>query len=263
MDDFSSLLFELSSIDRLDILTLLRKKPLKLSHVSRKLNFTVQETSRNLNRLLESELITKNVDGTFSLTSYGEAAFNLLPGFKFLHRNRKYFSTHSISKLPHYFKSNLGILDDFDLVDDVMIVFNNIEKMIKNAEDFVWILTDQVLASTIPHLTDALLRGIEFRLVMPIDYAPTGDVRELVSSPIFEKASRNRTLENRFIEEINLFLCLSEKEVSVIAFLNSENKLDYKGFRTKKMSGIEWTKILFNYYWNKATSQIPENLVKK
>jgi len=260
MNDFSSLLFELSSVDRLDILVLLRKTPLKLSHISRKLKFTVQETSRNLNRLLESELITKNVDGTFSLTLYGEAAFSLLSGFRFLYRNRQYFDNHSTLKLPESFKVSLGVLDDFELVDDVMIVFHNIENMIKTAKDFVWILTDQVLSSTIPYLVDGLQRGLEFRLLMPNDYLPSGDMRMLVSNPVFEKASRNKILETRFLDTVNVFLCMSEKQVSALAFMNSEGKLDYRGFKTEKATGIEWTKMLFTYYWNNATSQIPEQI---
>ncbi|HJW65916.1 MAG TPA: transcriptional regulator, partial [Candidatus Bathyarchaeia archaeon] len=78
MENYSSLLFELASVDRLDIMFLLKKTPLKLSHISNKLNFTVQETSRNMARLSEAELITKDVDGAFHLTPYGEEALNLL-----------------------------------------------------------------------------------------------------------------------------------------------------------------------------------------
>ncbi len=262
MSDFSSLLFEFSSVDRLNILVLLRKTPLKLSHISRKLNFTVQETSRNLNRLLESELIAKNVDGTFSLTPYGEATFTLLSGFRFLYRNRQYFTGHSIAKLPSTFKVSLGILDEFELVDDVMIVFHNIENMIKNAKDFVWILTDQVLTSTIPHLIEGLQRGLEFKLLMPNDYSPSKEMRELVSNPVFEKASRNGNLKTRFLDAVNVFLCMSDNEVGALAFKNSEIKFDYIGFKTEKSSGIEWAIILFSYYWNKATSQIPKQLIQ-
>ena len=262
MSNFNSLLFELSSEDRLNILMLLRKTPLKLSHISRKLNFTVQETSRNLNRLLESELVIKNVGGTFSLTPYGEAAFSLLSGYRFLFKNRKYFANHSILELPAPFRASLGVLDDFELVDDVMIVFYNIETMIKNAKDFVWILSDQVLASTIPYLIEGLERGIEFKLLMPNDYLPSDDMRELVSNPVFEKASRKGTLKTRFVDAIKVFICISEKEVGALAFMTSEGKLDYKGFRTEKTSGIEWAIILFTYYWNYATSQIPKQLIQ-
>jgi predicted transcriptional regulator len=263
MNNYTSLLFELSSVDRLDILELLRKNPLKLSHISRKLDFTVQETSRNVNRLLESGLITKNVDGTFSLSQYGEAAYGLLSGFRFLHKNKQYFDTHSTEQLPQFFKVGLGILDDFQLVDDVMIVFHDIEKMIKNAQEFVWILTDQILVSTIAYLIEGLQLGLQFRLMMPSDYLPSEEMRKLVSNPVFERASRNKTLETKFLDEVNVFVCLSENEVSALAFKTTEEKFDYRGFKTKTASAIEWTKILYTYYWNKSSSQLPNNLIKK
>ena len=262
MNDYNRLLFELSSVDRLDILELLRKTPLKLSHISRKLNFTVQETSRNVNRLLDSGLIAKNVDGTFSLTPYGEAAFSLLSGFSFLYRNRNYFETHSTSQLPGPFRRSLGVLDDFELVDDVMVVFHNVETMIKHATDFVWIMSDQILASTIPDLIDGLQRSMKFSLLMPKTYLPSDDVRNLVSNRVFRKASQQKTLETRFSDSFNVFLCISENEVGALAFLNSEGKFDYRGFRTNNSIGIEWAKMLFTHYWNNATSEIPSQIVQ-
>jgi len=262
MNDYNRLLFELSSADRLDILELLRKTPLKLSHISRKLNFTVQETSRNVNRLQDSGLLVKNVDGTFSLSYYGEAAFSLLSGFSFLYRNRNYFETHSAMQLPKPFGKSLGALDEFELVDDVMLVFHNVETMIKHSTDFVWIMSDQILASTLPYLVDGLQRGMNFRLLMPKTYLPSDDMRNLVSNPVFRKASHQKTLETRFSDSLDVFLCISENEVGALAFLNSEGKFDYRGFKTEKRIGIEWAKMLFIHYWNNATSKIPSQIVQ-
>jgi predicted transcriptional regulator len=74
LENFNSLLFELSSHDRLDILFLLKKTQMKLSHISKKLDFTVQETSRNITRLSEAKMISKDVDGLYHLTPYGNEA---------------------------------------------------------------------------------------------------------------------------------------------------------------------------------------------
>jgi len=84
LDNFCNLLFEFSSVDRLDILLLLKKSPLKLSHISSELAFTVQETSRNVARLTDAKLIAKDVDGLFHLTPYGEEALSQLSGFRLL-----------------------------------------------------------------------------------------------------------------------------------------------------------------------------------
>jgi predicted transcriptional regulator len=257
---FSSLLFELSSTDRLDILFLLQKTPLKLSHVSKKLAFTVQETSRNITRLSEAEVIRKDGDGLYHLTPYGEEALNLLSGFHFLFKNREYFTTHVLTLLPERFRPSLGVLDDCEFVNDVMVAFHNIENMIAQADEFVWILTNQVLASTIPYLMQAVERGTQFRLIMPKDYMPSKDVRELVSNPVFERANRAKKLESRFIDTVDVFLCISEKEVAALAFPNLEGKLDYTGFKSRKETVVDWSKALYEYYWEKSTSQVPDQL---
>jgi predicted transcriptional regulator len=242
---------------------LLKKTPLKLSHISSKLDFTVQETSRNVLRLSDAKLIRKDVDGTFHLTPYGEEVLNLLPGFRVLFKNREYFMTHTLSRFPPQFRAGLGILNNFDFASDVMVTFHNIEKMIAKAEEFVWILTNQVLASTVPYLMQELERGGEFRLLMPKDYLPSKDVRELVTNPVFAKATRSNKLEIKFLEIVDVCLCLSENEVSVLAFSNLEGRLDYTGFKAEGELAVEWSKALYTYYWNRATSQIPNQLYRE
>jgi predicted transcriptional regulator len=260
LENYSSLLFELSSVDRLDILMLVKKTPLKLSHISSKLNFTVQETSRNVARLSEAKLIVKDVEGAFHLTPYGEETLNLLSGFKFLFKNRDYLMIHTLSAFPQQFRVGLGILNDFEPVADVMTVFHDIENMIAKAEQFVWILTNQILASTIPYLLQEVERGGEFHLLMQKDYMPASGIRELVTNPTFFKATRNGKLDCRFLDKVDVFLCLSEKEVSALAFPTLAGKLDYVGFRVQNETAIEWAKTLYTYYWNKASTQLPEQL---
>ena len=139
-----------------------------------------------------------------------------------------------------------------------MLAFHNVENMIAHAEKFVWILTNQVLASTIPYLTQAVERGTNFRLMMPKDYLPSKDIRELVSNPAFDKANRAKTLESRFIDKIDVFLCLSEKEVAALSFPNLKGKLDYIGFKSE--TSVDWTKNLYENYWETATTHVPDQL---
>jgi predicted transcriptional regulator len=91
LQDLCNLLFELSNVDRLNIMLELQKKPMKISHVSKKFGFTVQETSRNISRLFDANLIFKDTNGVYHLTPYGEEALNLLSGFEFLSKNSHAF----------------------------------------------------------------------------------------------------------------------------------------------------------------------------
>ncbi len=69
MEELYNLLFELSNEDRLRILLRLNEKPAKIAHISKKLEFPVQETSRNISRLNEANLVQRRSGGSFQLTS--------------------------------------------------------------------------------------------------------------------------------------------------------------------------------------------------
>jgi len=261
LEELCKLLFELSNEDRLNILLELKEAPMKLSHISKKLDFTVQETSRNLSRLSQACLIAKEVDGFFHLTPYGEQALKLLPGFEFLSKHREYFTTHTLSTLP--LECAIGIADllECTFTNDVMVTFHNVENMIREAEEFVWILSDQILVSTLPYLVEALKRGVEFRLILPEDVSPSKSLRERVDNPIFEYAARTKKLESRFLEKVDVFICMSEKEVAALSFPNLDGRLDYLGFRATDERAHKWSKNLISYYWNRASTQIPDHLI--
>ena len=63
VEKMHKLLFELSSAERIKIMLELQKGKLKLSNLSRKLDLTVTEASRHLQRLSEAKLIQKDTDG--------------------------------------------------------------------------------------------------------------------------------------------------------------------------------------------------------
>jgi hypothetical protein len=48
--------------------------------------------------------------------------------------------------------------------------------------------------------------------------------------PIFMRAMEKGKFENRFLDKIDVLLCLSEKEVAAVASLTIEGKTDYHGF---------------------------------
>lgn len=54
MENLCGLLFELSSAERMNMLNSLRNERLKLSHLAKRLDMTVTETSRHLQRLSDS-----------------------------------------------------------------------------------------------------------------------------------------------------------------------------------------------------------------
>lgn len=252
MEALHNLLFELAGEDRLNILLELKNKPLRLSNISKKLGFTVQETSRNVSRLVDAMLIEKDSDGCFSLTPYGEETLILLEGFSFLSKHREYFTSHTLSGLPKEFSFNIAALKDCELAEDVMVAFSNVESMIQNAEKYIWILSNQILVSSIPYLQEAVRRGVEFKSLLPRDVVPPKDAIEGMSAPVFFEAVKFGKMENRVLDKIEVFLCLSDKEVGALGFLNVDGKMDYHSFHGTDEASCKWTKALFLHYWDRA-----------
>ena len=257
LEVLQNLLFELAGTDRLSILIKLKKGPLKLSGLSRELDLSVQEASRNSQRLMEVGLISRGVDGSFVLTPYGEESLNLLEGFQFLSRNRGYFTTHKLSTLPRQFSDSLASLRDSQMVEDVMVAFSNVESMIQKAQEYVWILSNQVLVSTLPLLVESLARGAEFKLILPSDVVPPSNASERASGPGFMEAMLSGKFEIRFRGTVDVLICLSERELAALCFPDMDGKLDYQGFHAADEALIGWAKALFLHYWGGASKREP------
>ena len=110
MERLCKLLFELSSEDRLTMLTRLREEPMKLTHLSQTLKYTPQEASRNISRLSEAKLIRRDSDATYYLSPLGEEALKLLDGYRFLSEHSDYFTNHTLRDIPSEFTDRLGAL---------------------------------------------------------------------------------------------------------------------------------------------------------
>ena len=257
MESLCELFFELSNEERLRIFLLLDKKMLKMTHVSRELDLTVQETSRHLSRLNEKMLIKKNVEGFYSLTSYGEQILGLIPGFKFLSKYKEHFTKHNLSHIPRRFLNGVGNLSNSSLTDDVLVAFHNVENRIRIAEEYVWILSDQVLMSSVNLLIEAMKRGAYFKVIMPKDLTPPQDFKKYGENQSLENTTISQYMETRFADKVEVAIVMSEKEAG-ITFPTLEGRIDYGfGFITSDQLGHAYCKELFLYYWDKASKEVP------
>ncbi len=266
MEKLNNLLFELSNEDRLMILLQLKEKPAKIATLSKKLNFTVQETSRNISRLNEANLIKRRGDGSFELTAYGENTLNLLPGFEFLSKHVDYFTSHTLSRLPHEFFCRIGDLLNCTYIDDVMITFYEAEKMMDEAKEYLWLMSDQHLVSAIPHMKKALENGAKLRVLLPKDlpfpegYFEQECVKEYRGTE--QEAKRKGKLEERWIDRIDTAIGVSEKNSGRVFFPKLEESFDYKGFIVVDELSHRFCVDLFDYYWNRATTTIPDHVLE-
>jgi predicted transcriptional regulator len=259
LESLYELFFELSNETRLELMKQVSREPKRLTELSRTLDLPAQEISRQLSRLDKISITWKDVDGLYHLTPYGQHILELLPGYMFLTQYRDYFRDHTIEWIPAGFKSRIGELDGSKLVDDVMMSFHYVEEAIRNSEQYIWIMSDQILLSTMPLLQERLEKGVFFRLIVPKDIVIAAPVRDHFTKSGEGHLPEDKT-SSRFTDEMGVVLIVSEKELALAAFPAVDGGFDYKGFRSNKENCIQWGRELFETIWSRSTSRIPEQI---
>jgi predicted transcriptional regulator len=254
MRKVSRILFELSNEDRLNILHLLKNTPLKLSRVAEKFNCTVPETARNLARLNDALLIEKRNDGLYYATPLGDEILAIIKGLEFVAEHKKYFSTHSPSAIPLQYALSIGVLKDCTFDQEVTTSIFNVENMLSEADDYIFFMVDQVLASAVTLTNQALRRGVGFKKIMPLssEQRIPPKIMDLCNDPVIQQAAVHSKAESRYLEKIDVAILMSEKEVGLVTFPNLEGSIEYFGFKSSDPLVVEWCRSLFLQYWNKA-----------
>lgn len=244
---FEELLFTLSNEDRLTILRHLEQEEHRLTEIAKHIDSTPQETSRNLNRLKETLLVERTPEGAYRMTPYGSHLIHFMPAFRFLHSYRGYFRNHTLRDIPNRLLSRVGELAGSAFTDDVMYSFHNVTQMIEHAEKYVWIMSDQVLMSTVQPLHQAIQRGVKFRLIVPRGIQPPGEFLTHVAS----EAWRSDLIELRIRDRCSYIVTMSEKS-AFVSFPSTEGNLDYLGFRVQTEQGNSWCRDLFLESWRES-----------
>jgi predicted transcriptional regulator len=237
------LLFELSSSERMSVMLELQKHRLKLSYVSKKLDLNVMEASRHLQRLGEAKLVEKGVDGLYGLTPFGVLVLSLLSSLDFSSKHRDYFMEHDTSCVPYEFVDRIGELAKGELGVELFKSEEQVEKIIKEAQQFLWIASDQVYAYFSRLAAEKVNASFDMRGILP----------EAVVIPD-SKAPVPSTapgVHKKVLPKVDSVIVLTEK-AGVFCLRRLNGKMDYVGFAGRDPKFRKWCKDLFLYYWEKA-----------
>ena len=253
MERLCDLLFEVSNEDRLRILTRLGEGPLNVTGLSRELGVTTQEASRHLSRLGDIGLTAKDPDGFHRITPYGGLTLIQIQDLDFTSRHREYFRTHVLTGLPGEFVSRMGELVGSRYLGDVMVTVHTIEKVLREAEEYLLNINAPYIASTFPLIREAYERGVEGRFLHKRDFRPHPVLEEQYRKGRDEMMdSLLNLLEERLMDEIDLVLYMSEKDVAILAFPLEDGSFDFHGFTSDDRRTHEWCRGLFQHYWEMA-----------
>jgi predicted transcriptional regulator len=253
LEDLCDLFFELSNEDRMKILRELQKDSTNITGLSQAIDVTTQEVSRHVSRFLERDVVSKDGSGAYWLTPFGDLVLSQIQGLSFASRHRDYFKAHVLSDLPTNFLCRIGELSEGILVDDVMLVFHNVERIIDEAEEYIWRLTDRYNMMSLPHLEAATGGGVQFHLLQTkaFEYPPGWPG----PGEVMKEARLQGTLKVKISDSANIFIAMSEKEVAVVAFPFENGRFDYLGFTSSDGRVHGWCSDVFQYYWERAKFQ--------
>jgi predicted transcriptional regulator len=257
MGDLFELFFELSNEERMRILVKLRDDQLRLSHISSELSLPVQEVSRQLSRLTKQELVEKTSEGSYAITNLAQQVLRFVPSIRFLSDNSEYIKEHNMDRVPDRFVMRIGEVASSTFEGDVMKHFHKSEQMIMNAEEYIWIMSDQILMSSLKHTEVAVNRGVEHRFIGPRNLdAPKGFYEEAAQRGLIGLDGKAKS---KFLARLDILITMTEKE-TMFQFPTTEDSFDYKVFQSTDPTAIKWCKELFSYYWESTDIRSPDAL---
>jgi predicted transcriptional regulator len=242
MKTLPKLLFELANNERIMILLELQKQKLKLSRLPDMLNLTLSEASRHLERLSNTKLIQRDPNGSYELAPLGSIMLTLLPSLDFVYTHENYFRQYSIDNLPYEFVERIGELAESVYVAETFQNLAEGEKRIREAKEFIWILSDQVLTSSIPSLSEKVTSSFDLRIILPRGMFPPESESRL---PL------KMSVKKRVLPKVNTVIVLTEK-YAIFCLPNRSGKIDYTGFQGEDPRFHKWCKDLFLHYWEKS-----------
>jgi len=232
------LFFDLASESRMGIMRGLNQKNLKMQEIGRNLDLSATETFRQLQKLSEDLLISKNVEGSYSLTWYGKFVLFLCPSFEFLLKHRQYFLEHDVWDLPQEFLYRIGELSGAELRLEIPENLNQVEEIIQNAQEYLWTLTNRILSAYTRAMAERCRNGLKYRALLHQDLLST-----ITTDPEIEQC-----IERRYLPQTPAIVVITEKE-AVIAFPFINGKSDYAAFFGNDAAFRKWVTDLYGHYW--------------
>ena len=245
----SDYFLELASLQRINILfKLLERNRKRLEPLANELNATKQEVHRNLVRLEESGLITKEKDGKYSLTTFGRTMCAEIPSILFLSQHDEYFHEHDFGGMPLKFIMRAGQLATGSHIKGITKTLQKWKSVYSNANEYIY----EILSETPEDLFDPILKkiknGVKYDYILSESaIVPEGRQTRLKKSGFYELI-KNGTIERKMQKSVQVVVVLNEKEACVLFPKNGEADITEMFYSDENMFH-EWCLDYFRYNW--------------
>ena len=266
-DETEEIFSSLANSQRLAILYIISENKKTLSSIAKELRITTQETHRNLNKLMNSNIIEKDFRGYFSLTVFGEMIIKNISAINFLSKYKKFFSEHNFHNIPIKFIQRIGALENSEFLSGFVAVIEYIKRMYQNCERYIYSILPQVpldlIHTAIPIVRD---RDLKFKHILPTDALIPKKSEEFLKNEGYSQLLQKGLIERRMVTTINLGIVLTEKQ-ALVMFPLSKSHVDMNFIFCNNVSmdgGLfhEWCLDYFNEIWNTAKTFDAGKLIK-
>jgi predicted transcriptional regulator len=246
---------ELASEQRLAILLRLYKQRSKVSILAKELGATVPEVYRNFERLVKADLIAKEPDGDYTITTFGKIMCSQIPSIRFLSNNKKYFKEHNFGDdVPTKYLQRIGSLEGCTHIKGFVKVLERWKEIIDNANEYIYNVLFEIpyTSDLIEPIAKKVSGGVKLRSVL-YEYAVIAKERKQIFDKLgFKKLVEEGKIERRMKENVKTVVILNEKQ-GLVMFPTVSGKADMsEGFFGEDESFHEWCFDYFNYCWEKS-----------
>lgn len=262
MANFYDVLFEVSNDIRHRILVKLNRSENVVTHVAEEFKISLTEASRHFNRLNALGLIEKTSEGKYKLTLYGELILQQLKPLQFTTKHEMYFKDRDLSRLPGMFVNRLDELNtgkpNYNNKANIMNTAKNMTRVFLESEQKVQYILDDEISKLIlypkpePGTIDKYIKkideGVSIKFLFPETFNLDKVHPEMLD--MNQRLTMTGKWECRSIENCDIFIHMTEKEVAVLSFPDKNHYIDYLGFNGKDDAMLGWCKDVFDYYWN-------------
>jgi predicted transcriptional regulator len=240
---------ELSSQQRLHIIFRLLEKKSKVTTMAKELDATTQEVHRNFARLEDGGFITKDMDGYYSLTTYGNTICSQIPSIIFLSENRKYFEDHNFGDIPSKFIMRIGQLANSECVKGVTKILEQWKSIYKNANEYIYEMLTEVPLDIIVPKVKRIEKGIKLNYILSESTIVPKGRKQLLQKLNYDKLIEKGLVERKMKKSIQTLIVLNEKEAS-ISFPRIDGDPDItEMFHSADSMFHEWCLDYFRYCW--------------
>ncbi|MDP1552703.1 MAG: DUF1724 domain-containing protein [Methanobacteriaceae archaeon] len=249
--------FMVKSNIRLQIMLCLADGPKTSKEIKNYHGLSFPAIFSNMKRLMEEDLVQK-VDGTFVLSSFGRiklySIFDFYSAIKVSNNFPDLFLNHDIGGVPDFLMEEIGVFFDSNMVEssraDIYKIHNNFKILLKDSNEIFGV-------SPISHpdymdiFQDLLSNDVKACLVLTDDI-----IKKTLDTVGFKNMMglmENKNLKiRRYPGDLNIAFTVTNNFMS-LGFFGDDGVYDQsKDLISKKWAAIEWTKKLFDYYYQKS-----------